>query len=131
MGVAEGLHKASVQRYAGSFPCPPPTLAAPGHAEEGNLAIHLTTCPVLQTLPGLDCHPFLPGLEQLHLFLNIILFINIYLFSAALVVACGPSLVVASGGYPSLWYAGFSLCWILLWSMGSRCMGFGSCGSWA
>ena len=46
------------------------------------------------------------------------------------------SLVVASGGYSSLWCAGFSLRWLLLlWSMGSRVQasvvvahGLSSCG---
>ena len=42
------------------------------------------------------------------------------------------SLVVASGGCSSLRCAGFSLCWLLLLrSMGSRCTGFSSCGTWA
>ena len=42
------------------------------------------------------------------------------------------SLVVASRGYSSLWCAGFSLWWLLLlWSMGSRRVGFSSCGMWA
>ena len=42
------------------------------------------------------------------------------------------SLVVASGGYSSLWCAGFSLQWLLLlWNMGSRRVGFSSCGTWA
>ena len=41
----------------------------------------------------------------------------------------GLSLVVASGGYSSLWRAGFSLRWLLLLqSMGSRRAGFSSCG---
>ena len=41
-------------------------------------------------------------------------------------------LVAASGGYSSLWCAGFSLRWLLLlWNTGSRCTGFNSCGSWA
>ena len=38
------------------------------------------------------------------------------------------SLVVSSRGYSSLWCVGFSLRWfLLLWSMGSRCMGSSSC----
>ena len=41
-------------------------------------------------------------------------------------------LVAASGGYFSLRYTGFSLQWLLLlWSMGSRHVGFSSCGMWA
>ena len=44
----------------------------------------------------------------------------------------GLSLVAASGGYSSLWCAGFSLRWLLLlWSRGSRHTGFSSCGMWA
>ena len=42
------------------------------------------------------------------------------------------SLVGASGGYSSLRYTGFSLRWLLLLrSMGSRCVGFSSCGTQA
>ena len=48
------------------------------------------------------------------------------------IVACGLSLVVVSGGYSSLRWAGFSLQWLLLLrSMGSRYVGFSSCGTWA
>ena len=44
----------------------------------------------------------------------------------------GFSLVVVSGGYSSLWCAGFSLQWLLLLqSTGSRHAGFSSCGTWA
>ena len=61
-----------------------------------------------------------------------LLFLNlfIYLFLAALglrsvfVAACGLSLAAASGGYSSLWCAGFSLQWLLLLqSTGSRHVG--------
>ena len=42
------------------------------------------------------------------------------------------SLVVASWGYSSLWCVGFSLRWLLLLqSVGSRCVGFSSCDTWA
>ena len=42
------------------------------------------------------------------------------------------SLVAASGCYSSLQCVGFSLSWLLLLrSMGSRCTGFSSCGTWA
>ena len=42
------------------------------------------------------------------------------------------SLVAASRGYSSLRCAGFSLWWILLvWSTGSRHVGFSRCGTWA
>ena len=41
------------------------------------------------------------------------------------------SLVAASRGYSSLQCMGFSLWWLfLLWSTGSRSMGFSSCGTW-
>ena len=44
----------------------------------------------------------------------------------------GLSPVSASRGYSSLQCEGFSLRWLLLlWSMGSRCVGFSSCGKWA
>ena len=40
--------------------------------------------------------------------------------------------VPASMGYSSLWCEGFSLRWLLLlWSTGSRHVGFSSCGTWA
>ena len=46
------------------------------------------------------------------------------------VAAWGLSLVTVSGGYSSLWCAGFSLRWLLLLrSLISRCTGFSSCGS--
>ena len=48
------------------------------------------------------------------------------------IAARGLSLVAASGGYSSLQCVGFSLRQLLLlWSMGSRRMGFSSCGTWA
>ena len=46
-------------------------------------------------------------------------------------VVCGLSLVVVSVHYSSLWCGGFSLWWLLLlWSTGSRCVGFSSCSTW-
>ena len=46
--------------------------------------------------------------------------------------ARGLPLVAASGGYSQLRCVGFSLRWLLLlWSMGSRCVGFSSCDTWA
>ena len=62
------------------------------------------------------------------------LFLFIYLFLAAWVFVATHrlSLVAASGGYSSLWCAGFSLWWLLLLqSMGSRHMGFSSCSTQA
>ena len=42
------------------------------------------------------------------------------------------SLVAVSRGYSLLRCAGFSMWWLLLlWSTGSRCVGFSSCGAWA
>ena len=50
----------------------------------------------------------------------------------SLVLCAGFSLVAVSGGYSSLWCAGFSLQWLLLlWSMGSRHAGFSSCDAQA
>ena len=47
----------------------------------------------------------------------------------SLLLRAGFSLVAASGGYSSLWCAGFSLQWLLLLqSTGSRQAGFSSCG---
>ena len=46
------------------------------------------------------------------------------------VAACRLSLVVVSGAYSSLWCVGFSLRWLLLlWSTGSRRVGFRSCST--
>ena len=61
-------------------------------------------------------------------FLKKILFIFGCVWSLLLCV--DSSLVAASGGYSSLWCVGFSLRWLLLlWSTGSRRVGFSSCGS--
>ena len=57
-------------------------------------------------------------------------FFNLFWLRWVLVAVRGLSLVAASGGYSSLWCAGFSLRWLLLlWSTGSRCTGFSSCGT--
>ena len=46
------------------------------------------------------------------------------------IAACGLSLVAVSRGYSSLLCMGVSLWWLLLLrSTGSRCAGFGSCGT--
>ena len=59
-----------------------------------------------------------------------IFFIYYFWLCWVFVAARGLSLVVASGGYSLLWCAGFSLQWLLLlWSTGSRCAGFSSCGT--
>ena len=83
----------------------------------------------------------------LHILIAFWVFLGVFLFFKYLfiyfwlhwvfVAECGLPLVVASGGYSSLWCAGFSLQWLLLLrSMGSRCAasvvvagGLSSCGS--
>ena len=63
------------------------------------------------------------------IYLFIYLFIYFWL-SWVFVAARGLSLVAASGGYSLLRCSVFSLRWLLLmWSMGSRCVGFSSCGT--
>ena len=50
----------------------------------------------------------------------------------SLVAARGLSLVAASSGYFLLQCVGFSMLWLLLlWSTGSRCVGFSNCGTQA
>ena len=64
-------------------------------------------------------------------FFNINLFIYFWLHWV-FIAESRLSLVVSSEGYFSLWCAGFSLQWLLLlWSTGSRCVGFSSCGTQA
>ena len=56
----------------------------------------------------------------------------IYLFLAVLGLCCCARAFSSCGerGYPSLWYVGFSLRWLLLLqSTGSRHVGFSSCGT--
>ena len=54
----------------------------------------------------------------------------IYFWLHWVFIASGLSLVAESGGYSSLWCAGFSLRWLLLLrSTGSRHKGFSSCGT--
>ena len=53
----------------------------------------------------------------------VVVLINLFIFGCigSLLLHEGFSLVVVSGGYSSLWYAGFSFWWLLLLqSMGSR-----------
>ena len=60
------------------------------------------------------------------------LFFGFFWLHWVFVTVCRLSLVVASGGYSSLWCAGFSLRWLLLLrSTGSRRAGFNSCSSQA
>ena len=65
------------------------------------------------------------------LFLKLIYFI-LFIFGSVLSVAArGLSLVAVSGGYFSLWCAGFSLLWLLLlWSTGSRHAGSRAQAPW-
>ena len=79
---------------------------------------------------------FIP--KRCFFFLDAILFYKFLflfiLFLAVLGLRCCVqfSLVAASRGYSSLWCTSFSLRWLLLlWSTGSRCAGFSSCGTWA
>ena len=59
-------------------------------------------------------------------------FLFIFWLHWVFVAVHGLSLVVASRGYSSLWCVGFSLWWLLLLqSIGSRHLGFSSCGLWA
>ena len=60
-----------------------------------------------------------------------IYFLVIYFWLRWVFVAVhGLSLVAVREGYSLLWCTGFSLQWLLLlWSMGSRCTGFSSCGT--
>ena len=62
------------------------------------------------------------------------LFISLFIYGCvgSSLLCAGSSLVEASGGYSALQCVGFSLWWLLLLrSMGSRHMGFSSCGTWA
>ena len=69
------------------------------------------------------------------LFICLFVYLFIYLYfwlHWVFVAARGLSLVAASGGYSSLWCAGFSLWWLLLLrSTGSRHTSFSSCGTQA
>ena len=62
---------------------------------------------------------------------NLFIYLFIYFWlSWVFIAARGLSLVVASGGYSLLQCVGFSLLWLLLLrSMGSRSVGFSSCGT--
>ena len=69
-------------------------------------------------------------LKKNNLFLiNLFILLIYFWLHWVFVAARGLSLVVMSGGYSSLQCTGFSLQWLLLlWSTGSRCAGFSSCG---
>ena len=75
----------------------------------------------------------IPVTERIFSFLKIY-FIIYFSFGCvgSLLLRAGFSLVAESRGYSSLRCAGFSLRWLLLlWSTGSRRVGFSSCGTWA
>ena len=77
-------------------------------------------------LPCVNLSPFLL------LFLKKKLFIYLFIFWLhwVFVAVHGLSLVAVIRGYSSMRCVGFSLWWLLLlWSMGSRHVGFSSCGS--
>ena len=73
------------------------------------------------------------GMLSLRIFFKNLFILFIYLWLRWVFVAArGLSLVAVSGGYSSLRCPGFLLWWLLLlWSTGSRCVGFSSCGMWA
>ena len=67
-------------------------------------------------------------MEEDFFFFNLFYLFIYFWLRWVFVVACGLSLVAASGGYSSLWWAGFSLRWLLLLrSTGSRHVSFSSC----
>ena len=88
----------------------------------------------------LDMYPEMGLLDHM-VVLYLIFFLNLFIYFYLFIVfgcigsslLCAAfSLVAASGGYSSLWCAGFSLQWLLLLqSTGSRRVGFSSCGAWA
>ena len=63
-------------------------------------------------------------------FINLFIYLFYFCLCWVFIAARRLSLVVASGGYSSLRCASFSLWWLLLlWSTGSRHVGFSSCVS--
>ena len=85
-------------------------------------------------IPGTTGSPVAGGMGVLGSFLysfskNFLKFI--YLFLAELdLLCCTLTLIAVNGAYSSLWWAGFSLWWLLLlWSTGPRRTRFSSCGA--
>ena len=69
--------------------------------------------------------------HYLFVFINLFILFIFFWLHWVFVAACRLSLVSASRGYCSLRCVGFSSRWLLLLpSLGSRCAGFSSCGSW-
>ena len=88
------------------------------------IALHISISPYSLTTASLYFFIFL-----IMIFKNKFIYL---LLRCVFIAARGLSLVAASGGYSSLWCAGFSLRWLLSFrSTGSRRVGFSSCGSWA
>ena len=68
------------------------------------------------------------GLAYTYIYINIYIYFYFWLHWVFVAVH-GLFLVVVRGGYSSLRCMGFSLRWLLLlWSTGSRHVGFSSCG---
>ena len=85
-----------------------------------------TSDQLVANLPSPRPHP-LPYVPY-YFYKFIYLYIYFWLYQV-FVAVCRLSLVAASRGYSLLWCTDFSLQWLLLlWSMGSRRMGFSSCG---
>ena len=89
-----------------------------------NISSHLMYYPVrLSQVDGI-------GKFYFYYFLKIYFILFYFWLCWVFVAAHGLSLVAASRGYSSLRCAGFSLQWLLLLrSMGSRHVGFSSCGT--
>ena len=88
---------------------------------------------VLSRCPNLGLESNLLKPPSFFFFFNKFIYFIIYLlFLAVLGLCCCAHAFSSCGerGYSSLRCAGFSLLWSLsLWSTGSRCVGFSSCGS--
>ena len=52
--------------------------------------------------------------------IDVILKNHLFIYGCAGSLLCRLSLVAVIGSYSSLWHAGFSLWWLVLWSTGSR-----------
>ena len=69
-------------------------------------------------------------LLQVFFFINLFIYLFIFVCIGSLLLHVSFSLIAASRGQSLLWCTGFSLWWpLLLWSMGSRHAGFSSCGT--
>ena len=119
---------------------PPPRLQAPGdfawgseggQADSASFSSRHKWAPGIHSLIKIEGGSLVLGRDFQRDFLFFYKFTYFWL-RWVFVAACRLSLVAASGGYSSLWCAGFSLRWrLFLWSTGSRCAGFSSCGTQA